>query len=145
LQSQSLAENMLVDKDTRRSRELPRGIRLLLSRRHCELLSDSHSNRRRVFVYSARYIRAGEELTYDYQFPLDERKVTCRCGSTACRGTINMASGELELDEYDVCGSSAETVSTPHTSTNVAASSASFSNSVGDSSSNSTFVTSPHY
>eukprot|EP01138_Halocafeteria_seosinensis_P003648 gb/GECG01003727.1/.p1 GENE.gb/GECG01003727.1/~~gb/GECG01003727.1/.p1 ORF type:complete len:2477 (+),score=283.27 gb/GECG01003727.1/:1-7431(+) len=99
LQSQNLAETMLVDKDARSSQELPKGIRLLLSRRHCELLSDSHSNRRRVFVYSARYIRAGEELTYDYQFPMDERKVACKCGSTACRGTINMATGELELED----------------------------------------------
>ena len=44
---------------------------------------------RRVFVYALRSIGIGEELTYDYQFPADERRIACRCGSAACRGTIN--------------------------------------------------------
>lgn len=100
LQPQSMAESMLVDQKNNPERKLPQAMRLLLSRRHCELLKDNHSHRRRVFVYSARYIRAGEELTYDYQFPMDERKVACKCGSTACRGTINMVSNEMEDDIY---------------------------------------------
>jgi len=45
---------------------------------------------RRVFVYALRHIRAGEELTYDYQFPADERQVPCKCGAPCCRGTLNM-------------------------------------------------------
>lgn len=64
-------------------------VQLLLSRHHSNLPSEINTRRRRVFVYAARLIRAGEELTYDYQFPMDERKVPCKCGSAACRGTIN--------------------------------------------------------
>jgi hypothetical protein len=45
---------------------------------------------RRVFVYALRRIPAGEELTYDYQFPSDERKIPCKCGAANCRGTLNM-------------------------------------------------------
>lgn len=44
---------------------------------------------RRVFIYALRKIRAGEELTYDYQFPADEAKIPCKCGAANCRGTLN--------------------------------------------------------
>jgi flagellar biosynthesis GTPase FlhF len=44
---------------------------------------------RRVFVYAQRRIRAGEELTYDYQFPADESRIPCKCGAANCRGTLN--------------------------------------------------------
>jgi hypothetical protein len=49
----------------------------------------THSGRR-VFVYALRRIHKGEELTYDYQFPAEERTVHCRCGAAACRGSLNM-------------------------------------------------------
>jgi hypothetical protein len=49
----------------------------------------THSGRR-VFVYALRHIHKGEELTYDYQFPAEERTVHCRCGAAACRGSLNM-------------------------------------------------------
>ena len=49
----------------------------------------------RVFIYSLRDIKKGEELAYDYWFVLDEphtKKMKalypCRCGSKKCRGTI---------------------------------------------------------
>jgi histone-lysine N-methyltransferase SETD1 len=41
-------------------------------------------------MYAARNIAPGEELTYDYQFNADEKPVCCRCGTTACRGTLNL-------------------------------------------------------
>lgn len=44
---------------------------------------------RRVFVYALRRIKRGEELTYDYQFPAEEKKVPCKCGAANCRGTLN--------------------------------------------------------
>ncbi|RYY35675.1 SET domain-containing protein-lysine N-methyltransferase [archaeon] len=49
----------------------------------------SQRSGRRVFVYAARRILKGEELTYDYQFPADERMIPCRCGAANCRGTLN--------------------------------------------------------
>jgi SET domain-containing protein len=41
-------------------------------------------------VYSRRAIRKGEELTVDYHFANDTEGVPCKCGSTLCRGTINL-------------------------------------------------------
>jgi SET domain-containing protein len=45
--------------------------------------------RGRLFYFSRRKIRRGEELTLDYAFRKDGPRVPCRCGAPACRGTIN--------------------------------------------------------
>jgi SET domain-containing protein len=49
----------------------------------------------RVFIYALRDIARGEELTYDYNYILDEphnaankKLYPCHCGSVRCRGTI---------------------------------------------------------
>ncbi|HZT40014.1 MAG TPA: SET domain-containing protein-lysine N-methyltransferase [Bryobacteraceae bacterium] len=44
----------------------------------------------RIFYYSRRDIRKGEELTVDYHFAPDVERVPCACGSPNCRGTINL-------------------------------------------------------
>jgi SET domain-containing protein len=44
--------------------------------------------RGRLFYFSRRKIRAGEELTGDYSYPLHLRRVPCRCGARNCRGTL---------------------------------------------------------
>jgi len=36
---------------------------------------------KKVVIYSKRPIVAGEELTYDYKFPLEEKKIPCFCGA----------------------------------------------------------------
>ncbi|HUJ29938.1 MAG TPA: SET domain-containing protein-lysine N-methyltransferase [Candidatus Acidoferrum sp.] len=41
-----------------------------------------------IFFVSRRRIRAGEELTLRYQYPVKVRRVPCRCGSPKCRGTL---------------------------------------------------------
>jgi len=46
--------------------------------------------RGRIFFFSRRRIRAGEELTLDYRFHPDVLQVPCACGSPKCRGTINL-------------------------------------------------------
>ena len=58
---------------------------------NCEAIVDKG----RVFIYSLRDIKKGEELGYDYWFVLDEphtKKMKalypCRCGSKKCRGTL---------------------------------------------------------
>jgi SET domain-containing protein len=45
--------------------------------------------RGRLFFYSRRRIRKGEELTLDYRYAPTALQVPCRCGSPKCRGTIN--------------------------------------------------------
>lgn len=49
----------------------------------------------RIFIESVREIEAGEELTYDYMFVLEERhtparkrRYPCHCGVPDCRGTM---------------------------------------------------------
>lgn len=47
---------------------------------------------KRVIFISQRNINAGEELTYDYQFPLEmdlDSRIPCNCGSKLCRGFMN--------------------------------------------------------
>jgi SET domain-containing protein len=58
---------------------------------NCEALIEKG----RVFIYSLRDIKKGEELVYDYWFVLDEPHTQkmkalypCHCGSKKCRGTI---------------------------------------------------------
>ena len=43
-----------------------------------------------ILYISLRDISPGEELTVDYHFDKDVEKVTCACGASACRGTINL-------------------------------------------------------
>jgi len=43
-----------------------------------------------ILYMSRRLIRAGEELTVDYRFSEKVTHVPCKCGSTKCRGRINL-------------------------------------------------------
>lgn len=43
----------------------------------------------RIFYFSRKTIRRGDELTVDYRYPKESPRVVCRCGSAACRGTVN--------------------------------------------------------
>ncbi|KAI4389679.1 hypothetical protein MLD38_001880 [Melastoma candidum] len=36
---------------------------------------------KKIFIYAKRHINVGEELTYNYKFPLEEEKIPCNCGS----------------------------------------------------------------
>lgn len=41
----------------------------------------SVEGQKKIFIYAKRHINAGEELTYDYKFPVEEVKIPCNCGS----------------------------------------------------------------
>ncbi|KAJ8450797.1 hypothetical protein Cgig2_032422 [Carnegiea gigantea] len=41
----------------------------------------SVEGQKRIFIYAKRHITAGEEITYNYKFPLEEKKIPCNCGS----------------------------------------------------------------
>ena len=60
-------------------------------RPNCEAVDDDG----RIYIEAVRDIRAGEELTYDYNLVLDERHTPaakkahpCSCGAPRCRGTL---------------------------------------------------------
>jgi uncharacterized protein len=42
----------------------------------------------RLYFYSRRNIRAGEELTWNYRYPIKLQRVPCRCGAARCRGAL---------------------------------------------------------
>jgi len=61
-------------------------------RPNCEAVEDEDE---RIFIDTARRIRRGEELSYDYNFILEERHTPaqkklfpCWCGAKNCRGTM---------------------------------------------------------
>lgn len=50
------------------------------------------SGNKRIVIYAKKDIKAGEELCYDYKFPLeydDSKRIPCHCGSQTCRGYMN--------------------------------------------------------
>jgi SET domain-containing protein len=56
---------------------------------------DSDPTKERIVIQAMRDIRAGEELTYDYQIEVDEpmtdadrARWRCRCGAKNCRGVL---------------------------------------------------------
>jgi SET domain-containing protein len=61
----------------------------------CDPNCDATIDDGRIYIESIRDIPAGEELTYDYQFVLEERhtpaakrRYPCVCGARNCRGTL---------------------------------------------------------
>ena len=53
----------------------------------CEPNCESRIVRDRVWLYALRSIRAGEELTYNYGYELDDADTRpCRCGTASCVG-----------------------------------------------------------
>jgi uncharacterized protein len=59
---------------------------------NCETVAEG---RRRIFIEAVKDLETGEELVYDYMIERDgddppniEAVFGCRCGATACRGTM---------------------------------------------------------
>ncbi|OQV23326.1 Histone-lysine N-methyltransferase SETD1A [Hypsibius exemplaris] len=44
---------------------------------------------KKIVIFSKQQINAGEEITYDYKFPIEDNKIPCLCGSKGCRGSLN--------------------------------------------------------
>lgn len=55
----------------------------------CTPNCDYRIENRRVLIYAARPIAAGEELFIDYSFSPEGERVPCSCGSPSCRGRLN--------------------------------------------------------
>jgi len=43
----------------------------------------------KIVIYSKQAIAIGEEITYDYKFPIEDEKIRCLCGSKNCRKYLN--------------------------------------------------------
>ncbi len=61
----------------------------------CEPNCEAREEKGRVYIYSLRDIKRGEELNYDYGLVIDERYTKklkkayeCRCGAATCRHTM---------------------------------------------------------
>ncbi|KAG8267357.1 Histone-lysine N-methyltransferase setd1b [Homalodisca vitripennis] len=46
-------------------------------------------NQKKIVIYSKKFIKCSEEITYDYKMPLEDEKVVCYCGSRGCRKFLN--------------------------------------------------------
>lgn len=42
-----------------------------------------------IIIIAARDIQEGEEVTYDYKFPIEDSKLKCYCGASCCGGFMN--------------------------------------------------------
>ena len=51
--------------------------------------TDAEGRDKHIIIFAARDIQAFEEITYDYKFPIEEKKLRCYCGATRCRGSMN--------------------------------------------------------
>lgn len=54
----------------------------------CDPNTETEVIRGKIWLTALRDIAAGEEITYDYNFPVDDEPAPCRCGSPRCRGFI---------------------------------------------------------
>lgn len=62
-----------------------------------ETFSSGHQGRgggpkpveKRIVIFAGRTIQPGEEVTYDYKFPIEDEKLKCYCGAAKCRGSMN--------------------------------------------------------
>lgn len=44
---------------------------------------------KKIVVFACRKINAGEEITYDYKFPVEDGSLKCTCGAPNCIGRLN--------------------------------------------------------
>jgi uncharacterized protein len=54
----------------------------------CDPNAETEIVRGRIWLVAKKKIAPGDEITYDYNFPLDDDLAPCRCGSSKCLGYI---------------------------------------------------------
>ncbi len=42
-----------------------------------------------LFLPCLLLLQEGEEITYDYKFPIEDKKLKCYCGASKCLGSMN--------------------------------------------------------
>ncbi|CAO3610444.1 unnamed protein product [Cunninghamella blakesleeana] len=56
---------------------------------NCNTKITKIDKKKRIIIYANRDIQPGEEITYNYKFPLEDEKIPCTCGSKLCKGSLN--------------------------------------------------------
>ncbi|KAL0946150.1 hypothetical protein HGRIS_012413 [Hohenbuehelia grisea] len=44
---------------------------------------------KKIVIYAKQEIEMGDEITYDYHFPIEDNKIPCLCNTAKCRGYLN--------------------------------------------------------
>jgi len=47
---------------------------------------------KRIVIYAKYNLNVGDEITYDYKFPLEpdkSKRIPCLCGTKSCKGFLN--------------------------------------------------------
>jgi histone-lysine N-methyltransferase SETD1 len=80
----------------------------------------SINNTKRIVIYAKKDIKVGQELCYDYKFPMEfseEKRIPCHCGSPICRGFMNWDKRYVALPpqtDSHVSSSLKSVMSSPH-------------------------------
>ena len=56
---------------------------------NCKAQCNEINGKKHILLLAKRFIKAGEEITYDYNFEVESEKIQCRCGAKNCRGRLN--------------------------------------------------------
>lgn len=56
---------------------------------NCNAESNKINGRKHILLYAKKFIKIGEEITYDYNFESETEKIQCRCGAPNCQGRLN--------------------------------------------------------
>ena len=54
-----------------------------------EIINNIEVEDKHIVILAIRDIRENEEITYDYKFPIEEKKLKCYCGASRCLGSMN--------------------------------------------------------
>jgi len=46
-------------------------------------------DQKHIIIFAGKSIQIGEEVTYDYKFPIEDKKLKCYCGAPKCSGSMN--------------------------------------------------------
>lgn len=55
----------------------------------CVAVDTDQGQEKKIVVFALRDISAGEEITYDYKFPVEDGSIRCGCGAPNCIGRLN--------------------------------------------------------
>ena len=56
---------------------------------NCKTQCNEINGKKHILLLAKKFIKAGEEITYDYNFEVESEKIQCRCGAKNCRGRLN--------------------------------------------------------